>query len=94
MLRQEATPILPLTVRYSVFNADTGEDVTQNAKVSVLMGDRWLPLFIARAEGLSPGRTYSFKVEREGYVPQEFNLILKPYQTTLTLEARLVPARR
>jgi len=94
MLRQEATPILPLTVRYSVFNADTGDDVTQNAKVSVLMGDRWLPLFIARAEGLSPGRTYSFKVEREGYVPQEFNLILKPYQRTLTLEARLVPARR
>ncbi len=94
VLHQEAAPTLPLTVRYSVFSADTGDDLTQTAKVSVLMGDRWLPLFIAKAEGLFPGRTYSFKVEREGYAPQEFNLILKPYQTTLTLEARLVPTRR
>ncbi|HTP57774.1 MAG TPA: hypothetical protein VMM82_02585, partial [Spirochaetia bacterium] len=77
-----------------VSNADTGEDLTSSAKVFVLMGDRWLPLFLAKAQGLFPGRTYSFRVEREGYTPQEFNLILKPYQTTLTLEARLIPVRR
>ena len=85
---------MPLTVRYSVYSAENGEDLTASATVAVLMGERWLPLFLARAEGLFPGRTYSFRVSREGYVPQEFNLILKPYQTTLTLEARLVPETR
>ena len=90
-LNQEGQPAMPLTVRYSVYSAENGEDLTASATVAVLMGERWLPLFLARAEGLFPGRTYSFRVSREGYVPQEFNLILKPYQTTLTLEARLVP---
>ncbi len=93
-LHQDASPTAPLAVRYMVFSAESGEDLTSTAKVSVLMGDRWLPLFLARAQGLFPGRTYSFRVEREGYVPQEFNLILKPYQTTLTLEARLIPVTR
>ncbi|HUI73174.1 MAG TPA: serine/threonine-protein kinase [Spirochaetia bacterium] len=94
MLRQESAPTTPLAVRYSVFSADTGEDLTSTAKVSVLMGDHWLPLFLARAMGLVPGRTYSFRVERQGYTSQEFNLIIKPYQTTLMLEARLVPDTR
>ncbi|HTP59949.1 MAG TPA: serine/threonine-protein kinase, partial [Spirochaetia bacterium] len=93
-LRQDANPDVPLRVQYEVSNADTGEDLTSTAKVFVLMGDRWLPLFLAKAQGLFPGRTYSFRVEREGYMPQEFNLILKPYQTTWTLEARLIPVRR
>jgi hypothetical protein len=93
-LRQDNTPTLPLIVRYTVFNAETGDDITQTAKVFVLSRDKWLPLFLAEAEGLFPGRTYSFLVEREGYVSQEFDLILKPYQTTLLLEARLVPATR
>jgi eukaryotic-like serine/threonine-protein kinase len=93
-LHQDANPTVPLTVRYEVLSAENGEDLTSTAKVSVLMGDHWLPLFLARAQGLFPGRTYSFRVEREGYIPQEFNLILKPYQTTLTLEARLVPSTR
>ena len=93
-LHQESEPAFPLTVRYSVLSAESGEDLTSSATVSVLMGDRWLPLFLARAEGLFPGRTYSFRVSRAGYAPQEFDLILKPYQTTLTLEARLVAETR
>jgi serine/threonine-protein kinase len=94
VLSQEGVPALPLTVRYTVFNADSGEDLTGTAKVSVLIGDRWLPLFLAKAGGLFPGRTYSFRVEKEGYISQEFNLNIKPYQTTLKLEARLVPEAR
>ncbi len=90
-LSQPDAPILPLTVRYSVLDADASQDLTTSAKVMVLMGDRWLPVFLARAEGLYPGRTYTFRVACEGYVAQEFNLVIKPYQTTLVLEARLVP---
>jgi serine/threonine-protein kinase len=90
VLHQENGPSLPLSVRYSVYDADTSENITPEAKVLVLMGDRWLPLFLAKVEGLFPGRTYTFRVEREGYVPQEFNLVVKPYQTALTLEAHLV----
>ena len=90
-LRQESAPSLPLAVRYSVSSAETGEDLTGTAKVQVLVGDHWLPVFLAKAEGLSPGRTYTFRVEKDGYVGQEFNLIIKPYQSTLVLDARLVP---
>ncbi len=93
-LSQPESPILPLTVRYSVLDSETSQDLTSTAKVLVLMGDRWLPLFLARAEGLYPGRTYTFRVQREGYVSQDFNLVIKPYQTELTLEARLVAESR
>ncbi|HVP20101.1 MAG TPA: serine/threonine-protein kinase [Spirochaetia bacterium] len=93
-LNQSDSPTLPLTVRYSVLDADTLENLTASAQVRVLMGDRWLPLFLARAEGLFPGRAYTFRIEREGYVSQEFNLVIKPYQTTLNLEARLVQESR
>ena len=69
VLHQENGPSLPLSVRYSVYDADTSENITPEAKVLVLMGDRWLPLFLAKVEGLFPGRTYTFRVEREGVFP-------------------------
>ncbi len=90
IVRQESAPTLPLTVRYTAFDADTGADITAQANVSVLMNEKWLPLFLARSEGLSPGRTYRFRVQAEGYTPQAFDLIIGPYQTLLMLEAHLV----
>ena len=89
-VRQQNAPSLPLTVRYAAFDADTGADITAGATVSVLMNDKWMPLFLARAEGLSPGRTYRFRVQEEGYSPQLFDLIIGPYQALLMVEAHLV----
>ena len=89
-VRQQNEPALPLTVRYAAFDADTGADITGRAVVSVLMNDKWLPLFLARAEGLSPGRTYRFRVQEDGYTPQLFDLMVGPYQALLMIEAHLV----
>jgi eukaryotic-like serine/threonine-protein kinase len=88
-LRLQGAPALPLTVRYRATDAENGADITAGASVSVFEGGRWQPLFFARAEGLSPGRTYRFRVQEEGYLPQLFDLVISPYQELLMLEANL-----
>ncbi|HVO37654.1 MAG TPA: serine/threonine-protein kinase [Spirochaetia bacterium] len=90
IVRQQGALSIPLTVRYAVFDADTGNDITAAAKVMVSVNDHWLPLFLARAEGLTPGRTYRFRVQEDGYATQVFDLIISPYQAFLMLEAHLV----
>ena len=87
--RLQGVAALPLTVRCRAVDADTGEDITAGAQLSVLINDRWQSPFFARAEGLIPGRSYRFRVQEDGYSPQLFDLVIGPYQSLLMLEANL-----
>ena len=55
----------------------------------MLVNDRWQSILPARAEGLTSGRIYSFRVQEDGYGTQIFDLVISPYQTRLVLEANL-----
>jgi hypothetical protein len=40
---------------------------------------------------LTTGTSYRFRVDHEGYYSQSFNLLIKPYQPLLQLDAQLIP---
>lgn len=80
-----------LEVRPTVTDAATGEDLTWSSQVSVLLFNRWVPCGLTAPEGLTSGGSYKFRVEREGYYPQVYSLVVKSYQTELHVDARLVP---
>jgi serine/threonine protein kinase len=82
---------LPLDVQIGVYDAGTGEDLGATAELSMMSGGRWVPWRFAMLGRISSGATYRFMVSHDGYYPQEFNLIVRPYQTSLRIEARLIP---
>lgn len=89
VIRQPNPTLQPLEVRYQAFDAGTGGDLTDAARLSVFLFNAWVPWSVVRPGGLSSGRSYRFRIEHDGYQPQIFDLAIKPYQTILTLEAHL-----
>ncbi len=85
------TPALPLEVRYSATDIGSGEDLSDSTIFSVFEDDRWVHWNPWLAQRLTTGASYRFRFERSGYYPQSFNLLIKPYQTLLQLQAQLVP---
>jgi tRNA A-37 threonylcarbamoyl transferase component Bud32 len=80
-----------LTASSTVTDAATGADLTGAAVLSVFLHNRWVPWSAAAPEDLTSGGTWRFRVERDGYYPQVYSLVVKPYQTALHLDVRLVP---
>ena len=80
-----------LEVSSTVTDASTGEDLTGSALLSVFLFNRWVKWSSTLAEKFTSGSSYRFRFEKEGYFPQLYSLIVKPYQTALHLDVRLVP---
>jgi hypothetical protein len=90
-VRQGVGEALPLEVKFDVRDAGTGADLGSTAELSMMSGGRWVPWRFAMLGRVNSGATYRFLVSNDGYYPQEFNLIVRPYQTVLTVEAGLIP---
>ena len=80
-----------LGVSSTVTDAATGEDLTGSALLSVFLSNRWMPWSSAAPEDFTSGGSYRFRIEKEGYYPQVYSLVVKAYQTALHLDVRLVP---
>jgi len=80
-----------LEVSTTVTDSATGEDLTSSAVLSVFLYNRWMPWSATRPQDFTSGGSYRFRFEKEGYYPQVYSLVVKPYQTVLSLEVRLVP---
>jgi len=80
-----------LEVSSSVTDSATGEDLTSSAALSVFLYNRWMPWSSTRPQDFTSGGSYRFRFEKEGYYPQVYSLVVKPYQTALSLDVRLVP---
>jgi serine/threonine protein kinase len=90
-LRQGSGAPQPLQVMESVSDAYTGEDLSYSADINLWINDRFVPGGLAGRDKLFSGATYRFVVSMQGYYPQTYNLIVKPYQTVVNLQASLVP---
>jgi tRNA A-37 threonylcarbamoyl transferase component Bud32 len=90
-LRVETGRSLPLQLRYTVFDADSGAELTEAAELFVYLGSAWQRWGRELAESLSSGQSYRFRFEAQGYYPQTYGLVIQAFQTQLRLEARLVP---
>jgi len=80
-----------LDVSSSVTDAATGEDLGGSALLSVFLYNRWLPWSSTVSGDLTTGGSYRFRIEKEGYYPQVFTLVVKPYQAALRFDVQLVP---
>ncbi len=80
-----------LEVSSTVTDSATGEDLTSSAVLSVFLYNRWMPWSATRPQDFTSGGSYRFRFEMEGYYPQVYSLVVKPYQTVLSLDVRLVP---
>ena len=89
-VRQGSGPRL-LDVSSTVTDSATGEDLTGSATMSVYLSNRWVPWSSTAPQDYNSGDSYSFRFEKEGYYPQLYGLVVKPYQTSLSMEVRLVP---
>jgi tRNA A-37 threonylcarbamoyl transferase component Bud32 len=90
-LRLETGRSLPLQLHYSVFDADSGAELTQAVALFVYRGGAWERWGPGVAASLTSGQSYRFRFEAEGYFPQTYSLVIQSFQTLLNLEARLVP---
>ncbi len=85
---------LPLAVTFAAFDAASGRNITPGTRLFVRRGAGWHPLGTggaATTDGLTSGATWRFRIARVGYRSEDFDLIVQPWQTTLTLDAQLVP---
>jgi serine/threonine-protein kinase len=80
----------PLDVGYTVRDAETGGDLTAASTLAVFLRGRWVPWGRAMLDEPTSGETYRLRVASDGYSSVEYNLIVKPYQTSLHLEAELI----
>jgi hypothetical protein len=82
---------LPLALDYSVRDYRSGQELTDTTFVSVFLDGDWVPWSPWTARALTSGASYRFRFERSGYYSQGYNLLIEPYQSSLTLEVALVP---
>jgi serine/threonine-protein kinase len=80
-----------LEVSSTVTDSTTGEDLASSAALSVFLYNRWMPWSSTAPQDFTSGGSYRFRIEKEGYYPQSYSLVVKPYQTMLSLDVRLVP---
>ncbi len=80
-----------LEVSSTVSDSATGEDLSSSAALSVFLYNRWISWSSTASQDFTSGGSYRFRVEKEGYYPQVYSLVVKPYQTVLSLDVRLVP---
>jgi tRNA A-37 threonylcarbamoyl transferase component Bud32 len=90
-IQLEQTPPLPLEVRYRATDIRSGEDLTGTTGFFVFLDNRWVRWNRRIAATLTTGTSYRFRVDHEGYYSQSFNLLIKPYQPLLQLDAQLIP---
>jgi len=88
---QENARALPLSVSYQVADAATGEDLTGAAELRVFDGERWRNIADTSGSDLLTGGVRKFRFSREGYFPEEYSLMVYPFQNDLVLQARLWP---
>jgi hypothetical protein len=90
-IQLEQTPPLPLEVRYRATDIRNGADLTGTTGFFVFQNNRWLRWSRRIAATLTTGASYRFRLDHPGYYPQTFNLLIKPYQPLLQLDAQLIP---
>ncbi|WP_053228409.1 serine/threonine protein kinase [Spirochaeta cellobiosiphila] len=92
-IKKSSSRALPLTTELKFWDYFTGENLTGPAQVYMFTNGKWLPLTNSRKAGLMTGETYQFRVVLKGYTEKYYHLIVETNQTTLHLEAALLPEK-
>lgn len=82
---------LPLEVSVRAVSAADGLPATVGSNVLILRGGDWTPLDGEVAGSLMSGSVQKIRVEREGFYPALFSLLVHPFQSQLRIDCELVP---
>lgn len=84
-------PRLPLEVDITVVDVQTGRVLGDGAQVAILTDGSWVPATPARMAQLRSGEIHRLRIGHQGYVPQIFNLMIRPQESHLVIEVGLDP---
>ena len=84
-------PVLPLAVDFTVVDRESGRLLGEAARVSILIGDRWLAATPARMAQLRSGQVHRFRFSHDGYATQIFSLMIQAEESRLVIEVGLDP---
>jgi hypothetical protein len=84
---------LPLEFHITVLDDPTGRDITAESALSFFSVDRWIPLGEAIRQGLRSGDHCRLRIESPGHERQEFEMDVPRFESVVSIEARLSPAR-
>ncbi len=75
----------------SVYNAKTGQEITNSTSVTIFLNNEWIKLQDFPKEKLISGNVFKVKFTCEGYQEEIFSLRLDWLQDTLYIGANLMP---
>ena len=81
----------PLQVDFFVQDRETWEDITDRTKIRVEIEGRLYDWGKDTAARLETGAVYRFYFQASGYKPKVFSLLIRPEQSTLSINPRLIP---
>lgn len=84
-------PELPLSLTFTATNRATGTRLSEPFLVDIRRNGGWVELTPELREELTTGAVHHFRVRAEGYFPEEYGLLVEPYQTDLSVDAELTP---
>ncbi len=84
----------PLQVDFFVQDRETWEDITDQTKIRVEIEGQLYAWGKEAAAGLETGNVYRFHFQTDGYEPKTFSLLIRPEQSTLSINPRLVPVKK
>ncbi len=85
------TDIRSLNVSASAFDMKTGEDLTDITDFFVLLDGTWVNLESLASDDLKTGSILKIRASADGYVTENFSLLIEWYQDELTIESLMVP---
>ena len=86
--QEQSAGRLPLRVRFTARDAETGADLTPEAHLLVGRAGAW----VSPAElpmDLTTGTSWRFRIEAPGYLPVDYWLVIRSSQAVLELDARM-----
>lgn len=82
---------MPLEVHFYIQDRSNWEDITEETTIELLDGEKWREWNTFLTSSLLTDRVYKFRFSAEGYGTKIFSLMIRPEQTSLYLNPRLIP---
>ncbi|HUX21032.1 MAG TPA: hypothetical protein VMW69_07310, partial [Spirochaetia bacterium] len=82
---------LPVSVSIAVASAADGATIAEGTAVELYSKGNWLPFMGELASSLRSGNSYQFRFAHEGYYTTEYKVSVEPFQSSLRVEASLIP---
>ena len=81
----------PARLRYRAFAQASGREITPGTRLSLLIGEEWLPWGAEAAGRLVSGAGYDLKFQQPGYLTRVVTVDMEPHQTVLMVDVVLTP---